>query len=242
MIKKRYLLIIFSTITLISVLYFYFNVPSFKAKAGEKEENFEEINNLWNNNKQIKNITNNKVIIIGDSRMEQIEKEDIDIPTNFTFIAKGGTKINWLENEAIDKLNEKLNYKSNNIKYHIIFNMGVNDLNEDISPINLSNEYYKLYRQLSQTYKDVNFYILSVNPIDMSIINIKNYNQKRTTEKIEDFNSNIIKNINTDKQDNIKYCDSYNSFEFETRDGLHYTKNTDEKIINYLTNKCLDYK
>ena len=43
------------------------------------------------------------------------------------------------------------------------------------------------------------------------------------------------------RKDNIKYCDSYNSINFEMPDGLHYNYKTDEKIMKYIIEKCIKY-
>ena len=121
----------------------------------------------------IKDIVFNKVIIIGDSRMEYINNrgKNIDIPINFNFIALGGTKINWFENEALIKLEEKLDNMDKNYKYHVVINMGVNDLNDKNEAVEHADEYFSLFYDLVSKYDDVNFYILSVNPINDKIIN-----------------------------------------------------------------------
>ena len=40
---------------------------------------------------------------------------------------------------------------------------------------------------------------------------------------------------------NIYYCDSYNTLDFKTDDGLHYTRDTNKDIINYIANKCVKF-
>ena len=37
------------------------------------------------------------------------------------------------------------------------------------------------------------------------------------------------------------YCDAYNNLKFDTNDGLHYTQETNEDIIYYISNKFIDY-
>ena len=39
----------------------------------------------------------------------------------------------------------------------------------------------------------------------------------------------------------MTYCDSYNEVTFKTQDGLHYTKTTNQEIVDYITNKCVVY-
>ena len=83
-------------------------------------------------------------------------------------------------------------------------------------------------------------YILSVNPIDDELINQK-WDNNRTTEEIKLFNNTIQKELAKSNLDNLYYCDSYNAMNFETYDGLHYTEDTNKKIINYINTKCVQY-
>ena len=75
---------------------------------------------------QIADISHNKVIIIGDSRMELIRlgKNILKIPINFEFISKGGATIYWTKDTAIPTLIEKLSQKDDDFKYivfHTVF-------------------------------------------------------------------------------------------------------------------------
>ena len=37
------------------------------------------------------------------------------------------------------------------------------------------------------------------------------------------------------------YCDAYHDLDFDTDDGLHYTRETNKKIIKYITDDCIKY-
>ena len=193
--------------------------------------------------KEIKNISLNKVVIVGDSRMEYIKnKEDeLDIPNNFIFDAKGGATISWARELGIPTLNNILDSKDEKYQYHVLFNLGVNDLNTNISIKNRANEYFNLYKNVIKKHANVQFYLLSVNPIDEDIIN-DNFKNIRTNNKIKQFNYYLKKEMTGSSLDNIKYCDSYNNLEFNLPDGLHYDTKTDQKIIDYIANNCIDYK
>ena len=192
----------------------------------------------------IKDITYNRVILIGDSRMENIlkRKDYIDIPVNFKIIAKGGATIKWFKEEALPYLEELLDSKNSKYKYHVVINQGVNDLNlnDKKSPEYHSSTYTEIYDDLLNKYKDVDFYILSVNPIDEDVIDYY-WNQTRTEKDVVDFNKYTINWIYNTNHSNIKYCDSFNEMEFMMLDGLHYTKQTDIDILNYIVNRCLKY-
>ena len=243
-IKKKNIIIAFTIVLLPFILYSCFNLTSVKVGAGGIKNRLEEIDNRWESSQEVKNIINNKVFIIGDSRMEYISNREktIAIPSNFSFIALGGTKIDWFINDAMVILKDKLDNRKDNIKYHVVFNMGVNDLNDNKDVLIHSDNYFTLYEKLARMYEDVNFYILSVNPIDMSKINKMIYNQKRTSYKIETFNNNMVKNLEIINLKNMKYCDSYYNVDFTTIDGLHYDRTTDQNILDYLTQSCLYYK
>lgn len=191
-----------------------------------------------------KNETNGKlyesIIIIGDSRMNLIKKK-VDyskkIPKNVSFIAESGMEINWFNKTAIKELTDKLYIKQKNVA--VIINMGVNDIDFYNNIKGTVNSYKEGYTMLSTLFPDTDFYILSINPINEKIINNYIKSNTRTNEMIKTTNGMFEKYIKNTKKDNLKYCDSYNKLDFDTRDGLHYTKETNEKIIDYIINDCI---
>ena len=179
-----------------------------------------------------------KIIIIGDSRMDLLnrEKETLHIPNNIMFIARSGARIIWLDKVAIPLLREELNNKNSKYKYMVLFNLGVNDINSDAKPSDIARDYLIIYNNIIFENPDVNFYFLSVNPIDEKIINNYFHNQKRTNKRIEEFNQYIISSIK--KYNNISYCDSYNDLNINFYDGLHFDFQTNKSILYYLINDC----
>ncbi len=194
------------------------------------------------NSNILKNITHNKVIIIGDSRMEYIElsKDSLNVPINFTFIASNGKTFEWFNNVAKEQLVLKLNKREPNYEYHVVINMGVNDLNFKVAE-SIAAEYFKAYQDLALNYPNVKFYLLSVNPVIENIINIYFPYNQRTNAKIIAFNSKIVSLTKQTHLHNLKNCDSYNEVDFASKDGLHYTRATNQKIIDYIVNNCVDY-
>ena len=228
-IKKRILII--SVLLFVSII---LNIYNYNRIITYKLEKYS-----YKNNNSILLI--NKIIIIGDSRMDFIsyKKEKMNIPSNVIFIAKSGATIEWLYNTGFPKLKEELK-NNNKYSYHVIFNLGVNDLNSDISATKLARDYYNIYNKVIEKYNNVSFYFLSVNPIDEDRIYkyFSPYN-KRTNQKIEEFNKYFINKLNKQKTDNVEYCDSYNNLKFYLPDGLHYDNKTDKRIINYIINNCV---
>ena len=192
-------------------------------------------------NKKTAELNKSKVIVVGDSRMEFIaDDKDIVIPFNFEFVAKSGMKIDWFRKTAILKVKSIL--KNKEYKYYVIVNMGVNDLNTNYKGDEISKDYFKLYQKLAKDYPNIDVYIMSVNPIYEDKLNKSEVSNKRTVNKIKLFNNNILNELEHSNLDNLYYCDSYNNLHFESEDGLHYTRDTNKEIINYIANKCIDFK
>ncbi len=186
----------------------------------------------------------NKVIIVGDSRMELIrdKRDRLNIPDYFIFDAKSGAYIKWFKQTGLPDLIEILSNKKDYYHYHVVFNLGVNDIDYDIDLIERVKEYYGMYRDLIVQNKDISFYFLSVNPIDENRIYDKFPSNSRTNSEIQIFNNYIKYSLNRDNFSNAKYCDSYNDLSFNLPDGLHYSDKTDQDIINYINNYCIDFK
>lgn len=198
--------------------------------------------NIYNNG-YIKDIRFNKVIIIGDSRMQRLRdrKDSIDIPSNFTFIAEGGTKIKWFNDTAINSLNDTLNNMDKIYKYHVVINMGVNDLEESFDYSVYSDSYYGIIKNLIKKYPNVNFYFLSVNPIVEEVLNKWQPWSYRTNDKIKKFNYSLDKKLKSNFFENYYYCNSIDNLDFIIPDGIHYDKDTDQLIVDFIVNDCLNY-
>ena len=118
--------------------------------------------------------------------------------------------------------------------------MGVNDLNIVDTVNSRAVEYFKLYKSLANKYENVEFYFMSVNPVQARYMYTKDMADMRNDE-IMRFNAAMHKLLEKNDLDNMHYCDSYNNIHFETYDGLHYDNSTNQLILNYITNKCVIY-
>ncbi len=194
--------------------------------------------------KEIKKIGANKVIIVGDSRMEFIvdgKHGRFDIPSNFTFVAKSGAEIDWLETNAINKLEKELE-KCKKLKCHVVFNLGVNDFYTKTDVSEIVDNYFDDYKELAIKYPNVTFYFLSVNPIKENAVREYFPYLKATSMFIEEFNSMMFNDVKKLNVNNFKVCDSYHALKFQSRDGLHYDRSTGQNILNYITNHCIIYE
>ena len=164
------------------------------------------------------------LIIVGDSRTAYMNKTP-NITSkypNTIFIAKPGSGYDWMSSTAIPKLEKYLN---SNKKYIVVFNHGVNDLND----IDL---YKKCYSQILSKYSKHKFYFMSVNPI------YKNSKTDRVftapTKKL-DYIKAFNKSMKSMWKNNYIDCYSYlidNGY--ESYDGLHYEDATNTKIMNFI--------
>ena len=240
---KKFLLILVFGIFVAFLFFMFFVLLDSKAFVGCSTKYYQNVyiraeNKVYDISKKIKS---SKVIIVGDSRMSFI-KDDLQFhkPNNIEFVAKSGMKIDWLENDAMNEIDNILD--DNDYNYYVVLNMGINDLNDDkYKGDDIALDYFKSYKEIASKYSNIKLYVLSVNPIDEKKINITWSNNNRTNKEIELFNKTIKNEIEDSDIFNIYYCDSYNDMSFETEDGLHYTQGTNKRIINYIVNDCVQY-
>lgn len=212
--------------------------PAPKPKDVNKDEssisvdskNNSNLNGDKNQNESINSFDKNKndnFIFIGDSRTVGMSNVvDISDYEFITFIAKSSQGYDWLKDTAIDKLVDRLN--TTNLKYNIVFNLGVNDLyNVD--------KYVNLYNEIAKSNPNHNFFAVSVNPEDEAKMISAGYKDVGNVN-IENFNNTLKESLS----DKVHYIDSYSHFindnNFETvSDGLHYTNQTSKAILDYIS-------
>lgn len=185
-------------------------------------------------------LVNDKVIFTGDSRMEFIEDDDDTVkPFNVSFVAKSGAEYGYFSEKLVPELEDVLDNRNKKFNYYVTFNMGVNDLNDRINIKKRADEYFDLYSDVARKYKNVNFYIVSVNPIFWD--KLQNYQRGsiRTNKRIEEFNDRIVYKLDKSNLKNMHYCDTYDGMKFGSDDGLHYDRETNIKFMNYVINKCM---
>ncbi len=242
--KKKH---IFSNITLFAavIIFLIFIGIIFEISENSISNNGKyctvDFDNKTEKQTQIPNIVYNKVIIVGDSRMQFIHLDNkLDIPTNFMFIAKSGAAIEWFQSIGYPSLVKALDNRDLEYHYHVVINMGVNDVPIPTSIKSRAVEYFNMYQKLANEYKNVKFYILSVNPIESKgVYDLYKYIDKRRI--IEEFNREMNKNIKETNLPNIYICDSYNNIHFDTIDGLHYDFETNQRILKYISDECIKY-
>ena len=144
--------------------------------------------------------------------------------------AKVSAGYNWFINDAINQIDLYLEKDS----YDLIFLMGANDLYN----ANIAFNYINIISEYAINYPDSNFIVVSVNPINDSLISEHGYSV--INQDVISFNNNLNEEILRINISNLNYCDTYKDIinVFETNDGLHYTAKTYRSIYN-LINSCL---
>ena len=155
------------------------------------------------------------LFILGDSRSVGMEYVDDSISHQYT--AKVGEGYKYF-NDNYEAVLEKATSSD-----AIIINFGINDLSN-------IDKYIKLFNEIVKN-TEAKIYFLTVNPVDEEK-EIKNgYTIKN--EDINAFNEKMIKELDS----RITIIDSNSILQeegFETTDGIHFTKETYEKILNII--------
>ena len=157
------------------------------------------------------------IIFIGDSRTYYFTE---DVNSSATLIYKIGEGYSWMKNTAFSEADSKVKSGSK-----IIIWLGVNDLD------NIDN-YIKEVNNKAQEWvgKGATVYYAAVGPLDYDP------SKNATNEGIEKFNNKLKSGLSSD----VQYIDLYTKLTnegFTTRDGIHYSKETTQKIYDYLVNE-----
>ena len=108
----------------------------------------------------------------------------------------------------------------------MILNLGINDLKN-------VDKYINTYNELANKNSKHNFFIVSLNKVDAKKLVENGYDSIENSE-IEEFNSKIKSSLS----DKIHFIDTYSYFkdkDLETNDGIHYTNDSSNKILDYIS-------
>lgn len=163
------------------------------------------------------------IIYIGDSRTVGLEKA-ITKASNEFFVAKSNEGYDWFVNTAISKVNQIIEDNPKFEKWTIISNLGINDMNYQLS--NYISKYNEL---LNGDWSSYTFCFQSINPVDESKSGVS-----VTNAQIETFNEAIKQGV-----PNAKYINTYTTIKnnFNSSDGVHYDDETYIKIYNTIQNE-----
>lgn len=176
------------------------------------------------------------LILVGDSRTEYMSKVSgiTNKYSNTIFIGLSGSGYDYLNETAVPKLKTYLN--NSNKKYIVVFNHGVNDL-EDV------DKYISLYAKLITTssYSRHAFYFMSVNPVfDGCRLDRNGSGTGATNIKIKQFNSKMKSYFGANK-----YLDCFSNninIGYDSYDGIHYTDDTNRQVMGFILNSLYSKK
>ncbi len=152
-----------------------------------------------------KKVTEDNVIMIGDSRFEGMHKQ---VGGSATWICSVGEGIYWLRDSVIPQL-DSMDVK----KKAVVINLGINDLTE-------TNEYLSVLKTLGKRLRKrgATVYFMTVNPVDEAVEPSYGYSVQNQT--VVDFNRTIANALN-----GFGIIDTYDylvDHAFTTTDGVHY--------------------
>lgn len=154
------------------------------------------------------------IIFVGDSRTVGMGEAEMKVNDTCLYIGEVGEGYYWFEQSGLSQMEDALDQHPAS---PIIINLGVND--PDALP-----QYLALYQTFEETYPGHSFYFMSVNPVTEKCKN-------RTNEEIAEFNRQLREAFPKQYLDTNTYLQIR---EFESADGIHYSKETYRMIHDYV--------
>ena len=191
---------------------------------------------------QIKTLTSyDSVYFVGDSRtwgmMLSLGER---CPSNVHFVYRRREGLSWLKSDGYKKLLSRMSNEPADSKKAVIFNFGINDLNN-------VNKYVKYMKNISGKLKRNNcdLYYMSVNPYNSAMY--AGSKSRRSEAKVASFNKTIYNKLCKGRNKSYTYINTCTGLQkygwISTRpedgvhDGLHYSVATYLRIYNY----CINY-
>lgn len=154
------------------------------------------------------------IIFVGDSRTVGMYEAEMKVNDTCLYIGEVGEGYHWFEKSGRSQMEEAMEQYPDS---PVIINLGVND--PDALP-----QYLALYQTFEETYPGHSFYFMSVNPVTEKCKN-------RTNEEIAEFNRQLREAFPRQYVDTNTYLQIR---EFESADGIHYSKDTYRMIHDYM--------
>lgn len=154
------------------------------------------------------------IIFVGDSRTVGMGEAEMKTDDTCLYVGAVGEGYYWFEETGQRQMENAMEQYPDS---PIILNLGVND--PDALP-----QYLALYQTFEESYPGHTFYFMSVNPVTEKCKN-------RTNQEIADFNRQIRETFPKQYLDTNTYLQIR---EFESADGIHYSKDTYRMIHDYV--------
>ena len=185
----------------------------------KKDESKEDVEG-----KKVLNVNTDNFIFIGDSRLSS--DSSLYSKTGFKsvdFITTNNPDYYWMVNAGLDALNNILNSQPGN--YNIVFNLGINDLNN-------VKMYIDFFNSLANRYPNQNIFVLSAGPLD-EVKALENGISNIDNDDIYNFNVDIMKGL--DK--NIHMIHVFQEFinnGYDTVNGYYFTDDTCRSLYEFI--------
>ena len=169
-------------------------------------------------------------IFIGDSRFNGMQRS-VTIGDGNIAICKGGEYFTWFMDEAIPELRKVL---AKNPYYKVIINMGLNDCANNCAgwTAYYVNDYIDLLNQLVKQYPVTEFYFASIGYTDgMYSGSRRKYGPEELRPFIDTFNAMMCVQCDAGY---IDLGEHLNEVQAKTADGVHYGKEVNQQIFDYL--------
>lgn len=193
------------------------------------------------------------VIFVGDSRTNgmklTLESEfGRDMFPNVKFIARNGSRLNWLKSGAYRELNREIKRirETDKRPIAVVFNHGVNDIKheagESVNAVRLAGKYGDYMNSIGEKLKRKNckLFYMSVNPINSAEMKYKGLRSER---ELFAFN-NTLKELLKKNYTYIDTCswlyrNGYSTSKKDAGrdDGIHFTSRTYKRIFQFCMKK-----
>lgn len=189
-------------------------------EKSETEQKAEEVAEK----KETLNVNTDNFIFVGDSRIEDFKSayKNIGIKTA-EFITTENPDYYWMVNMGADSVDSILKNKPG--KYNIVFNIGINDLNN-------AKMYIDFLNHFAHKYPNQNIFVLTIGPLD-ELKAAENDLTHINNDDIYDFNINISKNLNK----NVHVIQVFQELivnGYDTVDGYYLTKDTSKSLLKFI--------
>lgn len=166
--------------------------------------------------------TPRRTVIIGDSRAAHLKKDN---EQHDEWIAEPEKGYSWFSCTAVRDLGTLLKHDS---LYNVVLFMGINDCNDCANEghSHHASEYARTINSLMETWPDARFFVCTAGPEDGTA-----YERTRSKGVIEEFNRVLTEECRASVIDIYGFLTEEG---YETRDGIHYTPETDRRIYAFI--------
>lgn len=172
------------------------------------------------------NVKTDNFIFIGDDRLNSMAAVSNSVGfKSVEFVTRENPDYFWMVNEGADTLDYILESKPGN--YNIVFNLGINDLNN-------VKMYIDFFNHLAYKHPNQNIFVLTIGPLD-EIKAMENNISNINNDDIYSFNIDMKKGFN----ENVHIVHVFQELivnGYDTTDGYYLTEDTSISLLKFIWN------